>query len=209
MPSFLSPSSSSLLSSSFGLTAVANLLKLGLPLGVANEVLDALALAPACTPMPDPNDVLRMPKPSMNIPDVVRCLGPARCGPPDPGLKPPYVGLRTGTGTAIRKPRLASGSVGESTGDSRGRVNDEEWRSRGEVMTDPNVGAGLVERGGLRKLGAQPAHFGDVDGRDGGAVAESDDSSEDESASSCSVRLIEAMSCSRSSSFCVNDCVAF
>ena len=157
-------------------------------------------------------DALRIPRPSMNMPDVVRCLGPARCGPPMPGpapaLRAPYVGERTGEGTAIRKPRFARGSVGDSAEDSRGWVKDEEWRSRGEVITDPNVGAGLVERGGLRKDGVQEDQLGDVDVRAEGTVADSEPSG-DARASSCSVRLMDAMSCSRSSSFCENDCVAF
>ena len=110
-----------------------------------------------------------------------------------------WAGLRAGT--TIRRPRLASGSVWESSLDrSRGFENEDEWRRRGEVMTEPNVGAGLVERGGLRKLGAHD-QLGDAPTFAEDKEAEGERVSSDGDDSSYSVRLIDAISCSRSSSF--------
>ncbi|PIL24390.1 hypothetical protein GSI_14143 [Ganoderma sinense ZZ0214-1] len=103
----------------------------------------------------------------------------------------------------MRRPRFASGSVeGSSFDRSRGCENEEEWRRRGEVITDPNVGAGLVERGGLRKLGVHADQLGEGTGFAEGIEAEGESaSSDDVDVSSYRVRLMEAISCSRSSSF--------
>ena len=154
-------------------------------LELASELLDGIFCRP-CLPTPGPNGVLRMPKPSMNMPEVVRCLAPALGTPLGLGLSPGlYVGLRAGT--TMRRPRLASGSGDESSERSRGCEKDDAWRSRGEVITEPNVGgAGLADRvGGLRKLGVHADQLGDaIDLAEGAAAAGERPSSAEDNESS-------------------------
>ena len=107
------------------------------------------------------NELPLVPIPNENKEaDDTRGLG-VRGAPPEMDEKkmPPFEGEGVGItcmGIGIRKPRVAKGSSFSSAGvrllpRSRGREGlclseKDDWRARGDVMTDPNVGAGLTGR---------------------------------------------------------------